>query len=66
VVKDTTVTLRHFRHGDIPLVRAWGDDWSGSQFFLRSVAFERDARGRITGFRINAGDRARDIRFVRR
>jgi hypothetical protein len=66
VVKDTTVTLRHFRHGDVQLVRAWGDDWSGAPFFLRSVAFQRDARGRVTGFLVNAGERARNIAFVRR
>ena len=66
VVQDTTVTLRHFRHGDIPLVHAWGDDWSAAPFFLRSVAFQRDARGRVTGLLVNAGERARDIRFVRR
>lgn len=65
IVKDTTVTLRHRRHGDIPLSRAWGDDWSGVPFFLRSVAFRRDARGRVTGFVVNAGERARDIVFVR-
>ena len=66
VVKDSTVTLRHFRHGDMPLARAWGDDWSGAPFFLRSVAFQRDAGGRVDRFVVNAGERARDIVFVRR
>lgn len=66
VVSDSTVTLRHFRHGDVPLVRAFGDDWSGAPFFLRSVMFQRDARGRVTGFLVNAGERARDIAFRRR
>ena len=65
VVRDSAVTLRHFRHGDIALTRAWGDDWSGAPFFVRSVAFQRDARGRVTGFVVNAGERARDIAFVR-
>ena len=54
LVSDSTVTLRHFRHGDVPLVRAFGDDWSGAPFFLRSIMFVRDARGRVTGFLVNA------------
>ena len=65
VVRDTAVMLRHFRHGDIPLVRAWGDDWSAAPFFLRSVAFQRNARGEATGFVVNAGERARDMMFVK-
>jgi CubicO group peptidase (beta-lactamase class C family) len=65
VVVDTTVTLRHWRHGDIPLRRAFGDDWTAQEFFARSVAFQRDRSGRDTGFLVNAGERMRDVAFVR-
>jgi CubicO group peptidase (beta-lactamase class C family) len=65
-VKGDSVTLWHFRHGDIPLTRAWGDDYRGAQWFLQSVEFQRDTRGNVTGLVVNAGERARNIVFLKR
>jgi CubicO group peptidase (beta-lactamase class C family) len=66
IVKDATVSLRHWRHGDIPLARAWGEDYYATQFFMRSVEFQRDATGKVTGLLVTAGERVRDVRFVRK
>lgn len=65
-VSGDSLSLWHFRHGVIPLTRAWGDDYHASPFFLRSVAFQRDRAGRVTGFVVNAGERVRDVGFVKR
>jgi CubicO group peptidase (beta-lactamase class C family) len=64
-VKDTVVSLRHWRHGPIGLRRVWGDDYSASQFFMRSVEFQRDSAGHVHGFVVNAGDRVRNVFFAR-
>ncbi len=64
-VENGIPVLRHHRHGTIRLVHAWGDDYAGSLVSLRSVEFQRDAAGRVTGLLMNAGERNRDIRFVK-
>jgi len=65
-VKDTSVTLRHRRHGDIALTRAYADDYAGAMWFVPSVEFERDAARRVTAMVINNGARVRNVRFVKR
>ena len=65
-VKDTTLTLRHRRHGDIVLTRAYADDYAGAMWFVPSVEFERDGGGRVTAIVINNGARVRNVRFVKR
>ena len=65
-VSGDSVTLWHFRHGSIPLTRAWGDDFRGGQWFLQSVEFQRNAAGKVTGFVVNAGDRVRNVIFLKR
>ena len=60
------VVLRHFRHGTVTLTRGWGDDYRGNAFFMQSVEFQRDARGRVTGFVVNAGERVRNVAFTRK
>ena len=50
----------------IKLSHAWRDDFSGSAYPFTSVAFQRDGKGRITGLLVNANERNRDVRFVRR
>jgi CubicO group peptidase (beta-lactamase class C family) len=65
-VSGDSVTLWHFRHGDIPLTRAWGDDYRGAQWFLQSVEFQRDAGGKVIGFVVGAGDRVRNVGFAKR
>ena len=64
-VKDTTLELRHFRHGVIPLERIRRDEFGSSVWFLRGVEFERDQAGRVTGLVINGDARSRDIRFAK-
>jgi CubicO group peptidase (beta-lactamase class C family) len=60
---DGALVMRHYRHGTITLVPAWGDDYSGSMWFMRSVQFERDGAGKVTGLLVNVDERSRDIRF---
>lgn len=63
---DGALVMRHRRHGSIALTRAWQDDFSGSEWFTRSIEFERDDAGVVIGFVVNAGERSRNIRFVKR
>jgi CubicO group peptidase (beta-lactamase class C family) len=65
-VSGDTVKLRHFRHGEIAMTHAWREDYRGASFFLSSVEFQRDASGRVTGFAVNAGERVRNVVFVKR
>lgn len=64
-VRDGALVMRHRRHGVITLTRRWGEDFGGSLWFLRSVAFTRDGRGRVNGLLVNADERSRDVRFVK-
>ncbi|HEX2187338.1 MAG TPA: serine hydrolase [Longimicrobiaceae bacterium] len=61
-----TLALVHPRHGRIPLTPLWRDDFGSAVWFLRSVEFQRDGQGRVTGFLVNGDPRNRDIRFDRR
>lgn len=61
--RDGALVMRHRRHGVFPLERRWGDDYGTTSWFLRSVAFARDARGRVTGLVVNVDERSREIRF---
>ena len=62
-VRDGNLMIGNFRRGSFRLTRAFGDDFR-SQAIV--VEFQRDASGRVTGFIANAGERNRNIRFVRR
>jgi hypothetical protein len=64
-VVDGALVVRHFRHGVIPLVRVYRDEFSGRSPF-QSIEFRRDASGRVDGFSAYAGERVRDVRFVKR
>lgn len=64
-VRSGGLIMRHRRHGVIMLTRRWGEDFGGSLWFLRSVAFTRDAKGKVTGFVVNADERSRDVKFVK-
>ena len=63
---DSGLVMRHRRHGTIRLTHQWKDDFSGSMWFTRSVEFQRDPRGRVTGFSVFIDERSRDIRFTKR
>jgi hypothetical protein len=65
-MSDSGLVMKHFRHGTIRLTQLWRDDFGGSMWFTRSVEFQRDARGQVTGFNVFVDERSRNIRFVRR
>jgi CubicO group peptidase (beta-lactamase class C family) len=58
------LTVRHRRYGPFTLNHASGDRFTGPLPITEAV-FERDAAGRVTGFRVSAGGRARDVLFER-
>jgi CubicO group peptidase (beta-lactamase class C family) len=63
-VDEGALTMRHHRYGPIRLSHSRGDRFAG-QLPVSEAAFERDAAGRVTGFRVDAGGRARDVLFER-
>lgn len=65
IVRDGVLVLQSRQHGDVPLTHKWGDDFGGIGAF-RSVAFQRDPGGTITGLFVNVDERSRNIRFTRR
>ena len=58
------LVMKHFKHGTIELTRAWGEDYSGSMWFLGSVRFSRDNGGNVNGFYVTT-HRARRQWFAR-
>lgn len=65
LVEGEGLVLRHWRHGDVPLRPVALDRFQSNAWWLGSVRFERDERGRITGFRSSSG-RVRHLWFERR
>lgn len=53
------------RHGRIELSPTTPDMFRGDRWFLRAVAFERDAAGAVASMSVSDGDRARNLRFER-
>lgn len=66
VVKDGALEMQHGRIGDVPLTRRAADVFGSAVGYLGSIAFQRDAAGRVTGFVVNGDERSRDIAFVKR
>ncbi|HEU4508114.1 MAG TPA: serine hydrolase [Pyrinomonadaceae bacterium] len=64
--KTDSLEMHHRRHGTIPLTRLWRDDFGSHVAFMRSVEFQRNPDGRVTGFIVNSNDRNRNLRFVKR
>ena len=65
--RDSGLVMRHF--GDtatIRLTHLWKDDFGGSVWFMRSVEFQRDASGRVTGFSVFIDERSRNVRFTKK
>ena len=60
-----SLVLVHFRHGPMPLERRFGEEFGTGEWFLKSVAFTRDAAGKVDGFVLNVDERSRDIRFLK-
>ena len=64
--RSTGLVVRSRQHGDVPLTHQWRDDFSGALAGMRSVEFERDSSGQVTGLVVNIDERSRNIRFVKR
>ena len=64
-LEDDQLVAKHMRHGTIRLTRAWKNDFRGGVWFMRSVVFYRDKKGRIAGFKVTQ-DRSRNQRFIKR
>jgi hypothetical protein len=65
-VQDGALVMQHPRHGTIALTPLWRDDFGGALWFTRSVEFQRDASGRVSGFSVFVDERSRNIRFAKR
>jgi CubicO group peptidase (beta-lactamase class C family) len=63
-VADGQLTARHRLYGPLTLNHAGGDRFTGPLPVTEAV-FQRDAAGRVTGFRVSAGGRTRDVHFER-
>jgi CubicO group peptidase (beta-lactamase class C family) len=66
VLDEEGLVAHHRAHGNIRLTPAWRDDFRGSEWFLQSVEFQRDASGDVMGLLVNAGERNRNLRFEKR
>lgn len=62
IVAQGNLKLWHYRHGELTLGHAWGEDFFGSRWFIGSVEFYRDNTGTVQGFRVTNG-RARKQLF---
>lgn len=65
-VSDSGLVMRHRRHGTIALTHLWKDDFGSSMWFIRSLEFQRDAAGRVSGFSVLIDERSRNLRFTKR
>jgi hypothetical protein len=65
VVEGDSLVARHIRHEPATFTPDAPDRFTGSQFYLRQVVFERDERGKITGLRVSNG-RVRHLLFEKR
>jgi CubicO group peptidase (beta-lactamase class C family) len=65
-VRNGELFARHYRLGDIPLTQTPArDQFMGGDWLPYHVAFTRDARNQVTGFKLTAY-RSRNVRFERR
>lgn len=60
-----SLMLVQWRHGPMPLVRRFGEEFGTNVWFLKSIAFTRDGQGKVDGFVLNVDERSRDIRFLK-
>jgi len=66
LVRNGKLLAQHRRHGDIPLIQtSVGDQFVGRVWFPFHVAFTRDTRNQVNGFRLT-GERSRNLRFEKR
>jgi CubicO group peptidase (beta-lactamase class C family) len=64
IVRDGGLVATHRRHQDVPLRHGTGDDFTGNQFFFRTVHFTRGSGGQVSGLLLSSG-RVRNLRFVK-
>ncbi len=65
VLQHDKMLASHRRHGDIPLVRAKEDVFTGRRWFFHKIQFVRDETDQIAGFLLTGG-RVRNLRFERK
>jgi CubicO group peptidase (beta-lactamase class C family) len=66
LLRNGKLLARHHRHGGIPLMQtSVRDQFVGRVWFPFHVAFTRDVRNQVTGFKLT-GERSRNLRFERR
>ena len=63
-VEGGDLVARHVRHGLIELRPSWPDRFTSPRWFFRSLEFERDSEGSVTGLRVSS-DRALNVSFGR-
>jgi CubicO group peptidase (beta-lactamase class C family) len=64
VVEDGHLVISHRKTGAINLVHVWKDIFLGNAWYMKSVEFYRDDKGRICGFMVS-GNRSRNQRFIK-
>ncbi len=62
--EDPKLVITHLRIGEINLTPLTPDHFGSTMWFVSRIRFERDDRGKITGFRASGG-RARNLLFER-
>jgi CubicO group peptidase (beta-lactamase class C family) len=65
VVEGDSLVARHIRHEPATFTPDAPDRFTGSQFYLRQIMFERSEQGEITGLRVSNG-RVRHLLFEKR
>ena len=64
-LRDESLVAHHRRHGDIELTPVGNDEFRSDVWFMGSVEFDRDGKGRVSGLRVSQ-PRSRNMRFARR
>ena len=63
VLEEDRLVLRHKRHGTLPIIHAYRDEFKGTEWYTRAVNFRRNQAGEITGLVIDLGSRTRNLVF---
>jgi CubicO group peptidase (beta-lactamase class C family) len=63
-VREGRLVAEHRRHEDATLVPTLTDRFAGDRWWLRTLRFQRDEAGAVTGFSLSGG-RVRNLRFER-
>lgn len=64
MVKDKTLIAKHIRNGEVRLSSIMKDRFMSNRWYMGNINFERDANGKISGFKVSAG-RVRNVKFIK-